>query len=155
MVLWEKMAQPPNPKKKIRMPQYMRSPRNLKYSQALATRHERKIQPPTKKIFRCITKKRSKLSQKTGFLAHFDRFFNYTFLQHPDKLHTPIFCKIKYLMLWRGRYILLVNHQCSIAVVKLNFQICSCSMQHPRNVTSFRGFLGVWALSPQNMTLFC
>ena len=54
--------------------------------------------------FYCIIKKWLKLSQKTGSLAHFERFFNYTLL-HPDKLHTPIFCQIKHLMLWHGRYI--------------------------------------------------
>ena len=33
----------PSPKKEIRTPQYRRSPRNLKYSQPLATRYEKKI----------------------------------------------------------------------------------------------------------------
>ena len=31
-----------SPKKEIRTPQYRRSPRNLKYSEALATRYEKK-----------------------------------------------------------------------------------------------------------------
>ena len=59
--------------------------------------------------FYCIIKKWSKISQKIGFLAHFERFFDYTLL-HSDKLHTPIFCQIKHLMLWRGSDIILVNH---------------------------------------------
>ena len=46
MALWKKMALPPSPKKEIRTP-----PRNLKYSQALATKYEKKISPPQKKIF--------------------------------------------------------------------------------------------------------
>ena len=54
--------------------------------------------------FYCIIKNWSKLSQKTGSLPHFEGFFNYTLL-HPDKLHTPIFCQIKHLVLWYGRYI--------------------------------------------------
>ena len=54
----------------------------------------------------------STLSQETGSLAHFERFFNYTLL-HPDKLHTPIFCQIKHLMLWHGRYIHFQSFLCS------------------------------------------
>ena len=99
--------------------------------------------------FYCIIKKWSKLSQKTGFLAYFDRFFDYTLL-HPDKLHTPIFCQIKHLMLWRGRDIILVNHQCSICGCQLiNFQIFSCLMQHPRNVASFWGHLFLLTFWPE------
>ena len=45
------MAWPFSPKKESRTPQYKRPPRNLKYSQALATRYEKEIQPPTKRIF--------------------------------------------------------------------------------------------------------
>ena len=104
--------------------------------------------------FYCIIKKWSKLSQKTGFLAHFERFFDYTLLR-PDKLHTPIFCQIKHLMLWRRRYIVLVNYYCSICGCQvINSQIFLCLMQHPRNVASFGGFLAFWALSAPNMTLF-
>ena len=66
-----------------------------------------------------IVKKWSKLSQKTGSLARFERFFNFTLL-HPDKLHTPVFCQIKHLMLWRGRYI----HNFG----KSLFSICSCQV---------------------------
>ena len=51
MALWKKMAQPPSPKKEIRTPQYRRSPRNLKYSQVLATRQEKNVAPHKKKIF--------------------------------------------------------------------------------------------------------
>ena len=87
------------------------------------------------------------IKPKTGFLAHFERFFNYT----PYSLinYTPVFCQIKHIIVCRGRYIILVNHYCSICSCQvINFQIFSCMMQHPRNVASFGGFLAVWALSP-------
>ena len=59
-------------------------------------------------------------------------------------------------MPWRGRCIILVNHQCNICGFQvINFQIFSCSMQHPRKVAYFERFLAVWSLSPPNMTLFC
>ena len=43
----------PSPKKKIRDPQYRRSPRNLKCSQALAASYKKKVWPSShkKKIF--------------------------------------------------------------------------------------------------------
>ena len=40
----------PFPKKEIRSPQYRRSPRNLKSSQPLATRHKKKLAPHKKNI---------------------------------------------------------------------------------------------------------
>ena len=41
------------------------------------------------------------LSQKTGFLAHFERFPNYTPL-HPDKLHPNLLLKINILCYGKG-----------------------------------------------------
>ena len=41
----------PSPKKEIRFPQYRRSPRNLKFSQPLATTYKEKVLAFTKKIF--------------------------------------------------------------------------------------------------------
>ena len=49
MALWKKLAQPPSPKHDISSPQYTRSPRNLKFSQFLATRYKKKFQPHKKK----------------------------------------------------------------------------------------------------------
>ena len=46
--------------------------------------------------FYFILKKHLKLSQKTHFLAHFERFLVYTFLRHVS--YTPIFSQIKFLM---------------------------------------------------------
>ena len=46
--------------------------------------------------FYFILEKHLKLSQKTDFLAHFERFLVYAFLR-PVR-YTPIFCQIKCLM---------------------------------------------------------
>ena len=103
--------------------------------------------------FYFIIKKWSKLSQKLVFWLILRGFLitpPYTLINY-----TPIFYQIKHLIVWRGRYIILVNHYCNICGCQvINFQIFSCSMQHPRNVVSFGVFLAVWALSPPNMTLF-
>ena len=46
-----KWPSPPLPKRKVGAPQYRTSPRNMKSSQHLVTRHEKKKNSPHKKIF--------------------------------------------------------------------------------------------------------
>ena len=90
--------------------------------------------------FYCTIKKWSKLNQKTVFLVHFERFFNCTPLR-PDKItYAPIFSQIKRFMEVNNFG---ESHYCSICDCQvINFQIFLCSIEHPWNVASFRGFLG-------------
>ena len=89
-----------------------------------------------------ILKKRSKLSQKTDFLAHFERFFNYTLLRPPS--YVPIFCQIKDLMVIHARN---KFHQYSIPGSQvMNFQmfLWQCSIHE---IASFGGgFLVLFSL---------
>ena len=90
--------------------------------------------------FYFILKKHLELSQKTDFLAHFERFLVYALLRPVS--YTPIFCQIKCLM---GRYIIVVSF-ISVAFVAVKLKIFKCfrgdaaSMKWPL-------LGGFWALS--------
>ena len=86
--------------------------------------------------FYFILKKHLKLSQKADFLAHFEKFFDYTLLCPPS--YAPIFCQSKGLIVIHnhGKF-----HQCSICGSQvINFQMFSwqCSTHE---MASFGGFL--------------
>ena len=97
--------------------------------------------------FYSILKKWSKLSQKSDFLAAFQRFFVYALLRLMS--HAPVFFQIKCFMELHNCSI---SYQCNVCDYQvINFQFfCgnAASMKWP-----FWG--GFWALSFPNIAQFC